>query len=212
MTTTADLSVPTLMDRVAAAAARLTGLREHPQIDTARLRLRAPKAADVDAVYTLFSNPDVMRYWSRGPMQRRSEAEAYVRTQHENFARREAIGWIVADRDSDAMLGTCSLYDMQPRHLRSGIGYAVLPSQQQRGYATEAVRAATPWAFDTLHLHRLEADTHPDNEASARVLERLGYRCEGTLRDRFLTEHEIQDSRVYALLEDEFAAERERWP
>lgn len=189
-----------LTDRAAAIAARLQGLGGFPVVECDALCLRAPCADDVAPLFSLFSDPRVMRFWSRSPMRDEGEAEAYIENIRAGFARREFVNWIIASRDGGPMLGSCTLYDIQTSHLRCGIGYAVLPACQGRGIAREAAGLACGWAFGWLGLHRVEADIHPDNHASRRVLEAVGFQREGLLRQRFVTEDEIQDSEVYGLL------------
>jgi len=72
------------------------------------------------------------------------------------------------------------------------------------GYATEAARAVLQWAFDTLDLNRVQAETDTRNVASARVLEKLDFMREGTLREDCIVNGEVSDSWVYGLL-------RRRW-
>ncbi len=189
-----------LTDRAAAIAARLQGLGGFPVLECDTLCLRAPRAEDVAPLFALFSDPDVLRFWSRPAMQGLADAEAFIDNIRAGFARREFINWIIAPADGGPMLGTCTLYDIQTTHLRSGIGYAVLPACQGRGVAREAAGLACGWAFGWLGLHRIEADIHPENHASRRVLEAIGFSREGLLRQRFVTEDEIQDSEIYGLL------------
>lgn len=187
-------------DRIAEVSARLQGLAGFPCLEDSAVCLRPPRDDDAGPLFALFSEPRVMRYWSRPPMRARVEAERHLGALRDGFARREGLGWILCVPGEPDLLGTCSLYDLQLRHLRCGIGYALLPSAQGRGLATAAVQLACAWVFDWLGLHRVEADVHPDNHASRRVLERAGFRCEGVLRQRFVTASEIQDSAVYARL------------
>lgn len=189
-----------LTDRAAAIAARLQGLAGFPVVECEALCLRAPCADDAAPLLSLFSDPDVLRFWSRPAMRDLAEAEAFIENIRAGFARREFINWIIASRDDGRMLGSCTLYDIQTAHLRSGIGYAVLPVAQGRGVAREAAGLACAWGFGWLGLHRIEADIHPDNHASRRVLEAIGFQREGLLRQRFVTVDEIQDSEIYGLL------------
>lgn len=69
-----------------------------------------------------------------------------------------------------------------------------------QGYATEAAGALLRWAFDTLDLNRVQAETDTRNVASARVLEKLGFLREGTLREDCIVNGEVSDSWVYGLL------------
>ena len=189
-----------LTDRIAALAARLQGLRAFPLVEDDHVRLRPPGEHDTGPLFAQFSHPEVMRYWSRPPMRSEREAADYIREIHEGFGKRDLINWVIADPASDAMLGTCTFYDIQPRHLRAGVGYALHPQHWGRGYACQAVGLACSGGFDWLGLHRVEADIHPDNAASRRVLERCGFRREGLLRERFVTPDEIQHSEIYGLL------------
>ncbi|MBU8860252.1 GNAT family N-acetyltransferase [Micromonospora sp. WMMB482] len=69
---------------------------------------------------------------------------------------------------------------------------------------TEAVRALLQWAFDTLDLNRVQAETDTRNVASARVLEKLGFVREGTLREDCVVNGEVSDSWVYGLIRREW--------
>ncbi|MBD8524210.1 GNAT family N-acetyltransferase [Pseudomarimonas arenosa] len=186
-----------LNDRVAAVAARLQGLAEFPRVESKRLQLRGPGEADISPLFDLFSDPEVMRYWSRPAMRQHAEASHYIADILGGFARREFINWIIADRQTDQMCGTCTLYALEVKHLHCAVGYAVLPRLQGRGYAQEAVAAACRFAEGVLGFHRVEADVHPDNLASKRVLLANGFVYEGRLRQRFVSAEEIQDSDVF---------------
>lgn len=74
----------------------------------------------------------------------------------------------------------------------------------EAGHATEALHALIDHAFGPLDYNRLEADIDPRNAASARVLERLGFKREGLLRDRWIVNGEISDTEMYGLLRKEW--------
>jgi [ribosomal protein S5]-alanine N-acetyltransferase len=196
-----------LLDRTAAIGDRLRELPQLPSLQGPRVRLRAPREeADTDAVFALFGDPETMRYWSRPAMRRRSEAEAFIASIRQGFQRRQFLNWLIAEHASDQVIGSCTLYDIQPAHLRAGIGYALHRESAGRGLASEAVALALRWGFGQLGLNRIEADIHPDNLSSQRLLERLGFRREGLLRQRFASRDEVQDSVIYGLLAEEWAA------
>jgi [ribosomal protein S5]-alanine N-acetyltransferase len=88
----------------------------------------------------------------------------------------------------------------------ASIGYWIGAPHVRRGYMTDAVRATTPFAFGTLGLHRLEAACLPHNMPSARVLEKAGFKREGTAR-RYLKINGVwQDHDLFALLQDDARA------
>ena len=85
------------------------------------------------------------------------------------------------------------------------MGYCLDEAAWGQGFATEAGHALLQWAFDTLDLNRVQAEVDTRNAASARVLEKLGFVCEGTLREDCVVDGEVSDSWVYGLL-------RRAWP
>ena len=184
-----------------ALLARLPGF---PVLSGQRVRLRGPSTDDIDAVFALFSDPGVMRYWSSAPMQVRAQAEGKVDEMRDAFARRDMLHWLIVDRRSDVAIGSCTLFRFDARHRHAEVGYALRSDRWGRGLAAEAVSLALDWGFRTLMLHRIEADIDPRNDASRCLLERLHFRREGLLRERFFVEEQASDSEVYGLLAQEW--------
>jgi ribosomal-protein-alanine N-acetyltransferase len=186
-------------------AAVLDALPAFPQLRGNRLRLRGPRADDADAVFALFSDPAVMRYWSRPPMTALAEAEGRIAEYAEDFDARKALQWVVATRARDEVIGTCALFRFEPRHRRAEIGYALRSDHWGRGLACEAVTLALDWGFRTLGLHRIEADIDPRNAGSRKLLERLGFTSEGLPRDRHFVAGETRDTESFGLLAADWA-------
>ena len=178
-----------------------------PVLETARLRLRAVRrSADVDAILAVFGDPEAMRYWSHGPLPDLAAAHGYVDQMEQGFATRTLFQWVVTHRDADGLVGTVTLCQWDRDNRRAEVGYMLSRDHWGRGYAREAVHAVLRFAFERLDLHRVEADVHPDNSASLRLLERLGFRHEGLLRERWFTYDEWSDSVLLGLLRTDFEA------
>jgi RimJ/RimL family protein N-acetyltransferase len=173
---------------------------EWPELGNAAIRLRAPSMADVEDVLEVFGHPEVMRYWSRPPMRERAEAQGLLENIHEGAASGRFLQWAITRVGEDRLIGTVTLYDIDLDQGRAAIGYALGREHWGQGIARAAVRLAIAYAFDTLGLRRLEADTDPRNRASIRLLEALGFEREGLLRQRWRVGGEIQDSLLYGLL------------
>jgi RimJ/RimL family protein N-acetyltransferase len=101
-------------------------------------------------------------------------------------------------------LGWCSLSRWNRDYRSAALGYCFREVAWGHGYATEAARAVLQWAFDTLELNRVQAETDTRNLASARVLEKLGFVREGTLREDCVVNGDVSDSWVYGLLRREW--------
>ena len=85
------------------------------------------------------------------------------------------------------------------------MGFALQAAQGISANETEALGAALTWGFERLDLHRVEAVVAVENERSMRLLERLGFRAEGVLRDFLLQDGVYHDHRVYSLLRTEWS-------
>lgn len=176
-----------------------------PTLETPRLRLRHVREADVETLLAVFGDPEALRYWGHGPLADLAAARAYVRQMEAGFASRSLFQWVVADREGDGLIGTVTLFDWNRDHRRAEIGFMLGRAHWGQGFAQEAVRAALRFGFDAMDLHRVEADVHPENAASLRLLERLGFRREGLLRERWRVEGRWDDSVLLGLLRREFA-------
>lgn len=177
-----------------------------PTIETSRLTLRSLEPRDVAALFAIFSDPETMRYWSSPAMRDPAEAEALLA----NITRHAEAGtlfqWGIAGRDDDGVIGTCTLFRLDTEHRRAEIGYIFRRDLWGRGLAHEALTALLAHAFSVLKLHRLEADVDPRNARSIRAVDRLGFKLEGHLRERYFVGDDIQDSLMYGLLAPEWGA------
>jgi ribosomal-protein-alanine N-acetyltransferase len=177
----------------------LAALERLPILHTERTMLRPLQADDAEQLFAIFSDPEVMRYWSSTPHADIDRTRAMLAEIEAGFEDRSALQWGI-ERDADGrLLGTVTLMP-DPFQPRSQLGYILGREHWGRGYANEAQRRVIAFAFDELELHRLEADTHPDNAASLRSLERLGFRREGLLRERWIVAGQASDSVLLGLL------------
>jgi RimJ/RimL family protein N-acetyltransferase len=112
---------------------------------------------------------------------------------------------VVELRDSGEIVGHVT-NSIDPEHRQAEIGFMFDPAHQGRGYATEASRALVAHAFEHYGVHRVYGRLEPRNEASARVLEKLGMRREAHLIENEWVKGEWQSEAVYALLARQWAA------
>ncbi|CAN5826363.1 GNAT family N-acetyltransferase [soil metagenome] len=177
-----------------------------PTINASRVSLRWISEEDVDALYRIFSHKEVMRYWSTPPLADRNAAVKLLHEIHDGFRRRALLKWGIARRRDDALIGTATLFNLDLDNHRAEIGYGLDRAAWGKGYMNEALQALLAFAFEELALHRIEADVDPRNRNSIRTVERLGFKQEGYLRERWQVNGEIQDSLFYGLLRPEWGA------
>lgn len=171
-----------------------------PTLHTARLRLRPFTDADGDALFALHSSAYVLRYWDAPPWSERARAERFIEA-CQQMADEGTGARLALDRLSDgAFIGWCGLTRWNPDYRSASLGYCLHDAAWGYGYATEAASALLEWAFDTLDLNRVQAETDTRNVASARVLEKVGFMREGTLREDCVVNGEVSDSWVFGLI------------
>jgi [ribosomal protein S5]-alanine N-acetyltransferase len=166
---------------------------------TPRLRLRQFREDDVEAMHGCFTNVESMRYWNTPLHTKRIETERAVRRFIDCTASYYRF-WAVADKTTNRCLGLVNYHDGHIRNKRVAIGYIVDPAHCRQGVATEAVSAMIRFCFQDLGLHRLQAFIHPDNAPSLKLIEKLGFRREGLLRENLRVSEEWRDDLLYARL------------
>jgi len=175
-------------------------------LETTRLVLRPCRDDDADALFGMYSDEQTRRYWSGAPWTDPAEGLRKVARDREAMELGSAMGFGIEERATGLLIGTCALHAFHHANLRCEIGYLLSRSHWGRGLMSEALKPVLRHAFDGLRLHRIEADIDPDNTASARLLEGLGFRSEGRLRERWFIAGRFSDSRIYGLLASDVQA------
>lgn len=171
-------------------------------LSTARFLLRPPREGDEAALLGLYGNADFMRFAGCEPWPDVGAASAFIERARDGLARMSSVRLGIFD--GEELVGTCGLLDIDATHGRAELGYGVSVARWGRGIAKEAACAILDWGFRELALRRVAASVDPDNAASIRVLESLGFRHEGTLREHLHSGGRTFDSRIYGLLAREW--------
>lgn len=129
----------------------------------------------------------------------------WIATHSMAWERRHGLALAVCDRSADGVLiGTVSLA-MLMAHRHGELGYWIGVPHWGKGYATEAARAVTAFAFEKLGLERVQGRHFTRNVASGRVLQKLGMRLEGVHRSAYVRFGRFEDVAVYAVLASEWS-------
>jgi [ribosomal protein S5]-alanine N-acetyltransferase len=171
-----------------------------PTLATARLRLRPFAETDADGIFDLQSNPRVLRYWDAPPWTTRDQAKRFIAICGQMGQDGVGARLAIERAADDAFIGWCSLHKWNPEFRSARLGYCFAEPAWDQGFGTEAAGAVLRWAFDTLDLNRVQAETDTRNLASGRVLEKLGFIREGTLREDCIVSGEVSDTWVFGLL------------
>ncbi|HYN80479.1 MAG TPA: GNAT family protein [Gemmatimonadaceae bacterium] len=177
---------------------------ELPTLVASNLHLRALTRADIPALFSIFGDPEVTRYWSHPALATEEDAAKLLDHITSSFKTRSLFQWGLARREDNLVIGTCTLAGLDRGHRRAELGFALARAEWGKGLMAEMLPILVDFAFGPLSLHRLEADVDPRNAASLCTLERLGFRKEGYLRERYHVGGETQDSVLLGLLAAEW--------
>jgi [ribosomal protein S5]-alanine N-acetyltransferase len=181
---------------------------EFPLLTTSRLNLRAPVADDAPAFAAMLSVPAVTQFsnWPDAP--KIGQVERFIRWMIKLYATRKGCAWMIEDAASGILAGAVRFNHFDKSWRFGEVGYELHPDFWGRGLMTEAVRSVVACGHQLFRLNRLEAWTLPGNDASDRVLEKAGFRYEGTLRQRARFKGAFHDFRMFGRL----AGDPMDWP
>ncbi len=154
-----------------------------PHIETTNLVLRRIQAADAGAIFKILADDEVTRYYDDETFQDLSQASDQIEAWEMGYKNRRCLRWGITRKEDPALVGTCGYYGLHPWHLRAGIGYELAPRSWRQGIMTEALTGIINLGFGEMGLNRIEAVVMPENEASIKLLEKLGFYNEGILRE-----------------------------
>ena len=175
-----------------------------------RVVLRRFRSDDLGAFLQYRRDPDVARYQSWEPDVDEVVARGFlaaVNDLHPGVAG-EWFQFAVADAASDELLGDCALQIDAADPRQAEIGYSLAARHHGQGFGTDAVTGLLDYCFGTLSLHRVRATTDVRNEASVRLLERVGLRREAHCIESAWWKGEWTSEYHYAVLAREWPASR----
>ena len=175
-----------------------------PTLETERLILRPMLVSDADDMYDYASREEVTRYLLWSPHTSKKNTQDFLRYIRTSYGLGDFYDWAVVEKESGRMIGTCGFTRFDFPHNVCEIGYVLNPDFHGKGYATEAARRVIDFAFSRLEVHRVEAKFMKGNNASLRVMEKLGMTFEGYRRDSMLVKGKYRTIGVSSLLYEEW--------
>ncbi len=173
-----------------------------PVIETERLKLRMVTKADAEDLYELCHRPETSRFSMWSPHESLSQTKEFIAYQISLFRKRKCMFFAVEEKSTGRVIGTCSYVSIDTYYKKAEIGYSILSDLWNKGFATEVADALCGYAFDRIKVQRVYAKVLPQNTASARVLLKLGFELEGTLKKDFYYNGREDDVDIYGITDD----------
>lgn len=174
-----------------------------PTLNTERLVLRPMRVSDAYDMYEYACRPDVTKYLLWSPHDSIFLTKDYLAYIEKRYKSAEFYDWAITLADSGKMIGTVGFTKIDAPNRCGEIGYVLNPEHQGKGIATEAAKRVMDFGFEVLELHRIEAKFMRGNDASLRVMEKLGMTFEGYHADAMFVKGKYRTIGYCAKIRDE---------
>lgn len=154
---------------------------DFPRLSSARLQLRELTLADAPALLAIHGDAEAMRWFGNDPITTLAQAEGLVQA-FAGWRRQPAPGTRWGLEHQGRLVGSAGLFKWHRGWASCTLGYELARGAQGQGLMSEALQAILAWGWDAMALARVEAQVHPDNAPSLRLLQRLGFGVEGRQR------------------------------
>ncbi|NOU93271.1 GNAT family N-acetyltransferase [Paenibacillus sp. LMG 31456] len=175
-----------------------------PLLETERLLLRQLITEDSRDLFQYFSKDEVTKYYDLESFTEIGQSEELIHTWNKRFQEKKGVRWGITIKSEDKIIGTCGFHNWSNEHFKAEIGYELAPEYWQQGIMTEALEALLPYGFRELELNRIEAFIDPDNISSRKLLEKIGLKEEGYLKDYFYEKNRFVDAVIFAILKRDY--------
>jgi RimJ/RimL family protein N-acetyltransferase len=177
---------------------------EQPIIRTERLILRTFNLYDAPVVQRLASDGEIASTTSDSEIPEPDMAEQWIKIRQARFGNGESFDFAIVHREQGFLIGAINLGVEYKNDESMQLGCWIGKSFWNQGYCTEATRAVVKYGFEVLRLHRIYARLFTRNPASGRVLQKIGMKHEGTLRESYKKWGNFEDVELYGILRSEY--------
>jgi len=181
------------------------------KVDGHRLYIRPIEQSDAEPLTELINHSlDTLRLWMPWAKNKASvEAERlFIESAIKDMYENRSLTFCICLRETHTLIGTVATHQIDWTNFKTAIGYWVANAHQGRGYASEATLLFLEYLFTDMNLYRVSAAAAPQNYASLRVIEKLGFQFEGIQRGACLVNGQWQDLKEFAILQPEYKRQR----
>jgi ribosomal-protein-alanine N-acetyltransferase len=171
-----------------------------PVLETERFILREFVLDDADDVYNYMSDREVLEFYDVEPYTNIDQAKEELKFEIESFKNKRRLRWGIARKEDNKIIGNCGYHSIIKPYFRTEVGYILDKKYWRQGVMTEVLNTVIPYGFENMELNRIEVQLYPENTASVKLTEKLGFEKEGILKEYEFITNKFHDVAVYALL------------
>lgn len=174
-------------------------------IETKRLILRRFEYDDDDAMLKYWiADEKIQSLYSEPVYTTKAEVKVLLDKYITSYEREDYYRWAVIDKETMVCIGQIAYFLVDSKNHFAEIEYCIGSKFQCRGFATEMTKAIIQYGFEKINLHKVQICTKTINKPSQRVIEKCGFKYEGTLRDYFYMNQQYVGRLYYSLLRSEY--------
>ncbi|WP_087974231.1 GNAT family N-acetyltransferase [Oceanobacillus rekensis] len=167
-----------------------------------KLQLRPLEKEDLEFVYKMRTNPDVMDYWFEEPYTTMEKLMKSYEAGQDSDTQRQFILYHYKEK-----VGYLGLFGIDNRHRNAEFAIMIAPSQQGKGYATDATRLIVEYGFNQLNLHKLFLYVVKHNEKAVHIYQKVGFQIEGELKKHFFVDGDYHNALFMSLFREDYVIE-----
>lgn len=172
---------------------------EFPVLETERLFLRRISTDDTGSLFRCYSDPAVMKHIAT-PLDNEDAVGGILEDYRDGFSDGYNLIWAIVTKETGVFAGTAGFEEFSFLDCKADIGFSLLRSHQGKGYMREALHAIINCGFQKLKINRIQTTVVPENISSIKLLDRLGFKKEGYMKQSVFFNDSYHDELIFALL------------
>jgi ribosomal-protein-alanine N-acetyltransferase len=180
-------------------------VKKFPQMVLSTTILRNPRKKDIEELFCISKDTDVMKYYGMPHITSRNDIKREINWFNKIFRNKEGIRWIIASKETNKYIGDIGFHNYSKKHRRMELGYKLAKVYWRKGIMSESIKRAMIFAFLKIRVNRIEALVDKENRSSIRLLIKLGFKKEGILRQYEKETKGFVDLAMFSILREEFS-------
>jgi ribosomal-protein-alanine N-acetyltransferase len=178
--------------------------KELPTLYTKSLILRKITLEDAQDVFEYAKDLEVTRFVTWEPHKSIDDSINFLKLVIKKYENNEPSDWGIIYKENSKLIGTCGYVSLDKANYSAEIGYALSREYWGKGLMTEVVKEVIKFGFEKMNLNRIYARCFVKNIGSQKVLEKVGMKFEGILREQVLIKGTFRDMKIYSILRKEY--------
>ncbi|MDP8227452.1 MAG: GNAT family protein [Candidatus Celaenobacter polaris] len=175
-----------------------------PILCTKSLILKKMTLKDAEDLFEYASDPEVTKYITWAPHKSIDDSIDFLKSVLRRYENNEVSEWGIVYKENNKFIGTCGYVLWVPVHSLAEIAFALSGEYWGKGLMTEAVKEVIKYGFEKMNLNRIYARCFMENIGSQKVLEKVGMKFEGILREQMFIKSKFSDMKIYSILRKEY--------